>query len=155
MQTDECNTIPSNAVCRRGEWLRQKGFKEASWYSSPWQRLLSHKTKLRTVQDPLIRSLTRKKAASCNMHPDVLAKVELTNVGNKQNLSERKADLIPIKRQKQCDEGRFQVLEYFFAMPKMRRLPGWRYYLMTERLIRMTQTPTFWNICVILTRGTK
>ena len=46
LQTDECNTIPSNDVCRTGEWLRQKGIKEASCYSPwPWQRLLSLKTK--------------------------------------------------------------------------------------------------------------
>ena len=35
------------------------------------------------------------------------------DVGNKQNLAERKADLISIKQQKQRDEGQFQVLEYF------------------------------------------
>jgi hypothetical protein len=50
-----------------------------------------------TVQDPLVCALARKKAASRNMHPDVLAQVELTEVGNKQNLSERKADPISIK----------------------------------------------------------
>ena len=66
-----------------------------------------------TEQDPLVRALGRKKAASRNMHLDVLAKVESTNVGNKQNLSERKAGLISIKQQKQHNEGRFQALEYF------------------------------------------
>ena len=66
-----------------------------------------------TVQNPLVRALARKKAASCNMHPNVLAQVELTDVGNKQNLSEKKADPISIKRQKQRNEGWFQALEYF------------------------------------------
>ncbi len=47
------------------------------------------------------------------MHPNVLAQVESTDVGNKQNLSEKKANPISIKRQKQRDEGRFQALEYF------------------------------------------
>ncbi len=67
-----------------------------------------------TVQDPLVCALAHEKAASRNMlHPDVLAQVESTDVGNKRNLSERKADPISIKRQKQRDEGRFHVLEYF------------------------------------------
>jgi hypothetical protein len=65
------------------------------------------------VQDPLVRALPREKAASRNMRPDVLAQVESTDVGNKQNLSEKKANPISIKRQKQRDEGRFQALEYF------------------------------------------
>ena len=69
--------------------------------------------RFQTVQDPLVRALACEKAASRNMHPNVLAQVELTDVGNKQNLSERKADLILIKQQKQRNEGRFQVLEYF------------------------------------------
>ena len=66
-----------------------------------------------TVKDPLVRSLTHEKAASCNMHPDELAQVKSTDVGNKQKFSERKADLILIKQQKQHNEGRFQALEYF------------------------------------------
>jgi hypothetical protein len=69
--------------------------------------------RFRTVQDPLVRALAREKAAFRNMHPDVLAQVESTDVGNKQNLSERKADPILIKRQKQRNEGRFYALEYF------------------------------------------
>ena len=69
--------------------------------------------RFRTVQDPLVRALAREKAASRNMHPDVLAQVESTDVGNKRNLSERKADPISIKQQKQRNEGRFQALEYF------------------------------------------
>ena len=47
------------------------------------------------------------------MHPDVLAQVELTDVGNKRNFSERKADPISIKQQKQRNEGWFHALEYF------------------------------------------
>ena len=108
----------------------------------------------RTVQDPLVvRALVRKKAASCNMHPDVLAQVESTDVGNKQNLSERKADPISIKRQKQHDEGRFPMRWNILAVPKRRRLPGRRYYSSTGRSIRMTRMPRRRNICVILTRS--
>ncbi len=65
------------------------------------------------AQDPLDRALAREKATSCNMHPNVLAQVEPTDVGNMQILSEKKADLILFKQQKQHDEGRFQALEYF------------------------------------------
>jgi hypothetical protein len=110
--------------------------------------------RFRTVQDPLVCALARKKAASRNMHPNVLAKVESTDVGSKQNLSERKADLILIKQQKQHNEGRFQALEYF-GHAKEETLPGRQYYSTTGRLIRMTRTPRFWNICVILTRGAR
>jgi hypothetical protein len=42
-----------------------------------------------TVQDPLVHALAREKATSCNMHPNVLAQVEATDVGNKQKLSEK------------------------------------------------------------------
>ena len=58
-------------------------------------------------------SCPRETAAFCNMHPNVLAQVESTDVGNKRNLSEKKANRISIKQQKQRDEGRFQALEYF------------------------------------------
>jgi hypothetical protein len=80
------------------------------------------------------------------MHPDVLAQVESTDVKNKQNLSERKANPISIKRQKQRNEGRFQGLEYFGHAKE--EMLTW-----AAVLIRMTRTPRFWNICVILTRG--
>ena len=43
--------------------------------------------------------LAHEKAASRNMYPDVLAQVESMDVGNKQNLSEKKANPISIKRQ--------------------------------------------------------
>jgi len=46
----------------------------------------------RTVQDPLVRTLPREKATG-NTHPDVLAQVDATGMGNKRKLSEKKADV--------------------------------------------------------------
>ena len=56
-----------------------------------WIYMLSSRESLQTRGrrlSPLVRALLRKKAASCNMHPGMLAKVESMDVGNKQNLSE-------------------------------------------------------------------
>ena len=83
------------------------------WVERLHQWGMRMRRRFRIVQDPLVRALAREKAASRNMHPDVLAQVELTDVGNRRNLSERKADPISIKRQKQCDEGWFHALECF------------------------------------------
>jgi len=91
----------------------------------------------------LMRALACEKAASRNMHPDVLAQVEWMMWGTSEIW----------QRQKQCGEGRFQALDYILAMPKRRRLPGWWYYSTMGRSIRMTRMPMFQNICVILTRG--
>jgi hypothetical protein len=88
------------------------GDKMEDWVERLHQWGMRMRRRFWTVQDPLVRALTRKKAASHNMHPDVLAQVESTDVGNKRNLSERKADPILIKHQKQCNEGRFHALEY-------------------------------------------
>jgi hypothetical protein len=65
------------------------------------------------VQDPLIRALAREKATSCNTHPDVLAQVDATDTGNKQKLSEKKADVILTRQKLQRDVGRFQAIKYF------------------------------------------
>ncbi len=66
-----------------------------------------------TVHDPLVRAHMREKTTSCNMHPNVFAKVEATDAGNKQKISEKKADLLSSRQKWQHDEGRFQALEYF------------------------------------------
>ncbi len=42
----------------------------------------------------------------------MLAQVDATDAGNKQKLSENKADLLSARQKKQCDEGRFQALDY-------------------------------------------
>ena len=89
------------------------GDKMEDWVERQHQWGMRMRRRFRTVQDPLVRALAREKAASLNMHPDVLAQVESTDVGNKRNLSEKKANPISIKRQKQRDEGQFQALEYF------------------------------------------
>ncbi len=65
------------------------------------------------MQDPLVHALMREKATSCNMHPDVLAQVEVTDAGNKQKLSEKKADVISTRQKWQRDEGRFHAIKYF------------------------------------------
>jgi hypothetical protein len=46
-------------------------------------------------------------------HPNMLAQVEEMDAGNKQKLSEKKADVISTKQKWQRDEGRFQVIKYF------------------------------------------
>ncbi len=89
------------------------GDKMEDWVERLHQWGMRMRRRFRTVQYPFDRALAREKAASRNMHPDVLAKVESMDVGNKQNLSGRKADLISIKPQKQRDEGQFHALEYF------------------------------------------
>ena len=66
-----------------------------------------------TVQDPLVCALAREKATSCNTHPDVLAQVDATDMGNKQKLSEKKADVISTKQKLQQDVGRYQAIKYF------------------------------------------
>ena len=43
----------------------------------------------------------------------MLAQVDETDAGNKQKLSEKKADLLSARQKKQRNEGRFQALEYF------------------------------------------
>ena len=47
------------------------------------------------------------------MHPDVLAGVDAMNKGNKQKLSERKADLLLTRQNQQRDTGRIQAMKYF------------------------------------------
>ncbi len=47
------------------------------------------------MQDPLVRARAREKATFCNMHPNVLAQVDATDVGNKQKfMSDKKADVL-------------------------------------------------------------
>jgi hypothetical protein len=62
----------------------------------------------------------REKASPRNMHPDVLAGVEATNKGNKQKLSEKKADVISMRQKLQQDVGRFQAMEYFDSIKEER-----------------------------------
>ena len=115
----QCSITPKmHSMLRHVKWQMKNlpgglGDKMEDWVECQHQWGMRMRRRFRTVQDPLVRALAREKAASRNMHPDVLAQVESTDVGNKRNLSERKADPISIKQQKQRDEGRFQALEYF------------------------------------------
>ena len=163
MAVPYCNALLHQRCIRcwgmsNGGWrISQVGW-EIKWRTG-WNACINGGMRMRwhfwTVQDPLVHALLHEKATSRNMHPNVLAKVESTDLGNKQNLSERKADLILIKQQKQRDEGCGSRHWNILAMPKRRRLPGRQHYSTTGRLICMTWTPRFWNICVILTRGAR
>jgi hypothetical protein len=90
------------------------GDKMEDWVECLHQWGMCMRRRFRTMQDPIIHALAREKAASRNMHPDVLAQVESTNVGNKGNLSKRKADPISIK---QGGSRHWNIL----ATPKRRR----------------------------------
>ena len=116
----QCSITPKmHSMLRHVKWQMKNlpgglGDKMEDWVERQHQWGMRMRRRFRTVQDPLVRALAREKAASRNMHPDVLAQVESTDVGNKRNFSsEKKTNPISIKRQKQRDEGRFQALEYF------------------------------------------
>ena len=64
-------------------------------------------------------------------HPDVLAQVDATDMGNKQKLSEKKADIISTRRKLQRDVGRFQAIKYFIDT-KEETLP-WSEVLFRDR----------------------
>ena len=56
---------------------------------------------------------SREKASSCCNHPDVLARVDAMDAGNKQKLSEKRLIYYQPDKKKQRDEGWFQALDYF------------------------------------------
>jgi hypothetical protein len=66
----------------------------------------------------------REKASPRNMHPDVLAGVDMTNEGNKRKSSERKADVYQPDENSSAIQGgssRWNML----TILKRRDLPGW------------------------------
>ena len=72
--------------------------------------------RFRTVQNPIVRAQAREKVHSRNSHPDVIAKLEATNEGNKRKFiatSEKKDDLLLTKRKRQRDIGRCEAMKYF------------------------------------------
>ena len=72
--------------------------------------------RFRTVQNPIVRATAREKVQSRNSHPDVIAKLEATNEGNKRKFiasSEKKDDLLLTKRKRQHDIGRCEAMKYF------------------------------------------
>ena len=54
------------------------------------------------------------------MHLDVLAGVDATNKGNKQKMSERKADVLLTQQKQQRNTGRIQAMEYFYNIKEER-----------------------------------
>ncbi len=89
------------------------GDKMKDWVEHLHQWGMQQRRRFCTVQDPLVWALAREKATSCNMHPNVLAQVEEMDEGNKQKLSEKKADVISTKQKWQRNEGQFQAIKYF------------------------------------------
>ena len=87
--------------------------KMEDWVERQHQWGMRQRRRFRNVQDPLVRALAREKATSCNTHPDVLAQVDVTDTGNKQKCSEKKADVISTRQKLQRDVGRFQAIKYF------------------------------------------
>jgi hypothetical protein len=65
------------------------------------------------VQGPVVCSLSREKANSRNMHPDVIAQTDKIKEGSKRNLVEQKADLVGMLQKRQRNVGRFEVMKYF------------------------------------------
>jgi hypothetical protein len=63
------------------------------WVECLHQWGMQQRRRFCTVQDPLVCTLAREKATSGNTHPDVLAQVDVTDMGNKQKLSENRADV--------------------------------------------------------------
>ncbi len=51
-----------------------------------------------TVQDPIVHALTREKETSCNMHPNVLAQVDATNVGYMLKIVRKKTDVLSVRQ---------------------------------------------------------
>ncbi len=73
-----------------------------------------------TVKNAIVRALARDKAHYCNMHPDVIACVDVVNEGSKCNMVEKNIDRVEARRKKQCNEGRSEALQYFEKIKDMR-----------------------------------
>ena len=99
----QCSITPKvHSMLRHVEWRMKNlpgglGDKMEDWVECLHQWGMHMRRCFWTVQDPLVCAHVPKKATSCNMHPNVLAQVESADLRNKQNLSEKKADLILIK----------------------------------------------------------
>ncbi len=89
------------------------GDKMEDWVEHLHQWEMQKRRRFCSAQDPLVHALAREKATSRNTHPDVLAEVDTTDMGNKRKLSEKKADVISTRRKLQRDVGRFQAIKYF------------------------------------------
>jgi hypothetical protein len=63
------------------------GNKMEDWGKRLHQRGMREQRRFCTVQDPLVHACAREKATSRNMHPNVLAQVDVTNTRNKQKFT--------------------------------------------------------------------
>jgi hypothetical protein len=88
----QCSITPKvHAMLRHVQWQMKNlpggmGDKMEDWVERLHQWGMQQHRHFHTVQDPLVCALAREKATSCNMHPNVLAQVEATDMGNKQKL---------------------------------------------------------------------
>jgi len=85
------------------------------WVKRQHQTGMRMRQRFRTVQNPIARAQAREKVQSRNSHPDVIAKLEATNEGNKRKFiasSEKKDDLLLTKRKRQRDIGRCETMKY-------------------------------------------
>jgi len=58
--------------------------KMEDWVERLHQTGMQMRQRFRTVQNPIVRATAREKVRSRNSHPDVIAKLEATNEGNKR-----------------------------------------------------------------------
>ena len=93
----QCSITPKmHSMLRHVKWQMKNlpgglGDKMEDWVERQHQWGMRMRRRFRTVQDPLVHAFAREKAASRNMHSDVRAQVESTDVGNKRNFLEKKA----------------------------------------------------------------
>ncbi len=123
MQSSEilgCPITPKvHMMLRHVEWQMKNipgglGDKMEDWVECLHQWGMQQRRHFCTIQNPLIPTLAREKAGSCNTHPDVLAQVEATDEGNKRKISEKKeVDILSIKQKWKRNEGRFKAIKYF------------------------------------------
>jgi hypothetical protein len=92
----QCSITPKvHAMLRHVQWQMKNlpgglGDKMEVWVECLHQWGMQQCRRFCTVQYPLVCALVREKATSRNMHPNVLAQVEVTDAGNKQTFSEQR-----------------------------------------------------------------
>ncbi len=90
----QCTVTPKvHLMMEQVEWLMRNiqgglGDKMEDWVERLHQTKKHERLCYRTVQNPVVHSLAREKANTCNMHPDVIAQTDKINVGNRRNLVE-------------------------------------------------------------------
>jgi len=85
----QCPITPNvHTIMRHVQWQMKNipgglGDKMKDWVERLHQWGMCQRKRFRTVQAPLVHALAREKAISCNMHPNVLAQVNVTDAGSK------------------------------------------------------------------------